>query len=60
MVRGELLMDDWLADRQATLEWYMDRYGFTPRLTCDSCSIRSSCDVAYDLYNTDGDCLMDK
>lgn len=28
--------------------------------TCRRCSIKFSCKFAGDLYNTDGDCLMDK
>ena len=30
--------------------------------TCDNCDLnkRSGCPVAYDPYNTDGDCLLDK
>jgi hypothetical protein len=28
--------------------------------TCDQCPARNTCDFAFDLYNTDGDCLAEK
>lgn len=28
--------------------------------TCDDCGARFSCPCAFDAYNTDGDCLMEK
>jgi len=28
--------------------------------TCDECPSRYCCDLAFDAYNTDGDCLADK
>jgi len=28
--------------------------------TCDECGIANVCTLAFDLYNTDGDCLYDK
>lgn len=28
-----------------------------PKITCDGCSKRLLCDLVFDLYNTDGDCL---
>jgi len=27
-------------------------------ITCDTCDIKSTCVVAFDIYNTDGDCLL--
>lgn len=27
---------------------------------CDFCDCASECHLAYDLYNTDGDCLLEK
>ena len=32
----------------------------TPEFTCDTCTQASICCLAFDLYNTDGDCLMEK
>gem|GEM_PF-4086041 len=29
-------------------------------LTCDTCSDAPTCEYAFDLYNTDGDCLASK
>lgn len=31
-----------------------------PKFTCDHCTRAFRCQWAYDLYNTDGDCLDDK
>lgn len=28
--------------------------------TCDDCPAKNTCDFAFDLYNTDGDCLAEK
>lgn len=28
--------------------------------TCDDCGLRATCPLVFDLYNTEGDCLMDK
>jgi hypothetical protein len=30
------------------------------KLTCDDCSRANVCTLAFDQYNTDGDCLYDK
>jgi len=27
-------------------------------ITCDKCDINATCTVAFDIYNTDGDCLL--
>ena len=27
-------------------------------ITCDNCDIKSTCVLAFDIYNTDGDCLL--
>jgi len=32
----------------------------TDRFTCDSCPRAPICTLAFDLYNTNGDCLYDK
>jgi hypothetical protein len=29
-------------------------------ITCETCDINDTCDLAWDLYNTDGDCLAIK
>ena len=48
------------------IEYYSDaikhdltELGYTFKyITCDNCDINSTCTVAFDLYNTDGDCLL--
>ena len=30
------------------------------KFTCDDCPARYTCEWAFDIYNTDGDCLADK
>lgn len=30
------------------------------RYTCKDCSLRTLCTLAFDDYNTDGDCLLEK
>jgi len=30
------------------------------KFTCDGCGLASVCTLAFDSYNTDGDCLYDK
>jgi len=31
-----------------------------PEFTCEKCDQVNKCVLAFDLYNTDGDCLMEK
>jgi len=38
----------------------MYRTCFVPEISCDNCSGVSTCMLAYDLYNIDGDCLAEK
>ena len=41
-------------------------YGKSPEkiaaveVTCENCGCNDNCEFAFDLYNTDGDCLMEK
>lgn len=39
-----------------------NKVNFIPieRYTCYDCCLWQSCEFAFDLYNTDGDCLMEK
>ena len=30
------------------------------KFTCDTCSARFKCELVFDPYNTDGDCLAEK
>ena len=41
-------------------ELFNSGHGETTKITCDTCESRTSCPSAYDMYNTDGDCLEDK
>jgi hypothetical protein len=34
--------------------------GFSDDFTCDKCGAKLTCTLAFDLYNTDGDCLAEK
>lgn len=56
--------EDKLAERVLELDWYsrvfdmeLTRTGFFHECTCDRCQVVLICEFAYDLYNTDGDCL---
>lgn len=47
--------------KHPSLKTYLDEHDITlPMLTCARCKGCSECDLAFDPYNTDGDCLMDK
>lgn len=35
-------------------------HDYSYNFTCDDCGARFSCTLAYDLYNTNGDCLAEK
>lgn len=39
----------------------MEVHGFhvPEEFTCDDCNIRGFCSLAYDIYNTGGDCLLE-
>ena len=36
------------------------KYGYEGAFTCKDCAQRFTCHVAFDLYNTEGDCLAEK
>ena len=44
-------------ERRASLEWWG---GADQPFTCDGCPRASVCVLAFDPYNTHGDCLYDK
>lgn len=51
------LTDDELADvRALQIESNHDTDGYT----CDTCQLARRCTLAWDQYNTDGDCLLEK
>ena len=46
--------------RERALAGY-EKAGYCPdKFTCDDCEDKNRCTLAFDLYNTDGDCLMMK
>lgn len=53
---GKERTDQELAELRASIagEWGIDKF------TCDECGARQTCDFAFDVYNTDGDCLAEK
>jgi len=34
--------------------------GKASSITCEDCGLNGTCEFAWDLYNTDGDCLAEK
>jgi hypothetical protein len=37
-----------------------DLFNIEAGFTCDACSLAPTCAYAFDLYNTDGDCISSK
>lgn len=64
--------DDWLwavpltaeeltATRAAAVAYQAEHFGEAPdHYTCDGCPLAPRCSLAFDSYNTEGDCLYDK
>lgn len=50
------------AEREAAVKFMVDECGYKPPIvfTCDGCSFAPRCTLAFDPYNTNGDCLYDK
>lgn len=50
------------AEREASVRICVDVLGWKPPIvfTCDDCSFAPRCMLAFDAYNTDGDCLLSK
>ena len=42
--------------------WYIDirEFGGSDKCTCDECADKEICARAYDLYNSQDDCLLEK
>lgn len=47
------------AIRDAVAWGYIDEGDDIP-FTCDDCEVKDCCVFAFDLYNTHGDCLLEK
>ena len=54
------------AHKRSAIKWkeaakYLyKKYGYKGAFTCKDCAQRFTCHVAFDLYNTEGDCLAEK
>lgn len=47
--------------REEAITYQSELMGVTPdRFTCDDCKMSDRCSLAFDSYNTDGDCLYEK
>lgn len=51
-----------LAKRRTTGIAQLQHFGYSPqeKWTCDECKSAWCCEVSYDSYNINGDCLADK
>jgi len=50
-----------LTEKRKNMLKVLERLGIKPRwITCDYCPNKTTCNYAYDPYNTDGDCLLEK
>jgi hypothetical protein len=59
--RGVMLTEEQLARNRASLVQAYAAQGYlVTEFTCDKCAARYRCTLAFDLYNTDGDCLAEK
>jgi len=61
-LRAAPLTDDELKkERARRVEWLDEHFEMkVGKFTCDDCSMVRDCTLAFDGYNTDGDCLYDK
>ena len=56
-----LTPDELTKDRAAQVAGIQQDEGMAPeRFTCDECPLVRRCSLAFDSYNTDGDCLYEK
>ena len=44
----------------ATRKYLYENYEYDETFTCKDCPARFTCEWAFDLYNTEGDCLAEK
>lgn len=48
-------------DRRAMVDMAIGMFGDPPEhFTCDECPLAPRCSLAFDSYNTEGDCLYEK
>jgi len=67
MAKDHWMRDEPLNDEQFTafkkkkVAWTLKHYpGASDRFSCDGCGLVRKCLLAFDPYNTDGDCLYEK
>lgn len=59
--RPEPLTPEALAEDRARMVAIYEAEGIEiSTFTCDDCGMRFTCGLAFDAYNTDGDCLAEK
>lgn len=54
--------DELRAERAESIAWHAEHHGriIDRGFTCDNCPMKAICSLAFDGYNTEGDCLYDK
>jgi hypothetical protein len=61
IIRKEALTPEALSDERERLVLMYAGEGINiTKFTCDDCAARFACLLAFDAYNTDGDCLAEK
>lgn len=55
-----LTSEELSVERDALQQTYLQQGVNIKEFTCDTCSARFRCLLAFDLYNIDGDCLAEK
>lgn len=59
--RATVSAETLVRERAERVAWHEEHFGPAPaEFTCDECSHAASCALAFDSYNTNGDCLADK
>jgi hypothetical protein len=57
----DLVRDEPLTDKDLEILRYRAVEDFSvEKFTCDDCGARRTCELVFDPYNTDGDCLAEK
>ena len=66
LTANDIMRDDPLTpaelayDRERVVRLYAREGISISTFTCDDCAARFKCKMAFDVYNTDGDCLAEK
>lgn len=60
MITGEALIKHRLKLYEDASPLMKPHYATNVSFTCDTCVGNDACERAFDAYNTDGDCLMEK